>query len=303
MGEILNFKDALERKLVEVVETGGATGGGGQVNRLMLKNNSTKVVLVMAGEVVKGGKQDRTIGQDILLGPKKTVPVETFCVERGRWSYRAGGSGKFNKTFGTRMGNLSLNAAQSMGNQGSVWREVAVSNASAGAVTSSGTLTATLEKKDVQEAVEKLRRRLAAGFKKTARRRLTGMAVAINGKVITIDIFGHPAIYARQEDMLPRSAASQAELTRRADPAAAERAKTISAEDVAHFYDEACRGRETAKKKGDLNTNTIQEAKRSYRSMSKVNPEAMDDTSWGAMGLDAAATEAPAFIHENVSGK
>ncbi|MDR0660584.1 MAG: hypothetical protein LBG19_07260 [Prevotellaceae bacterium] len=44
---------------------------------------------IMSGDIVKGGKQDRTISEDMVLKPKnKKVPLASFCVEQSRWEKR-----------------------------------------------------------------------------------------------------------------------------------------------------------------------------------------------------------------------
>ena len=66
------------------------------VNELSLINRSGKKLMLLAGEVIVGGKQDRIV-QDDLIVPPVSVPVSlsVFCVEHGRWSQRAseGGGG------------------------------------------------------------------------------------------------------------------------------------------------------------------------------------------------------------------
>src|SRR5690242_8314817 len=59
---------------------------GAQVNQLMLVNNSKRPLLLLAGEVVSGGKQDRVIGKDRIV-PAESDPIDlsVFCVEHGRW--------------------------------------------------------------------------------------------------------------------------------------------------------------------------------------------------------------------------
>jgi len=59
---------------------------GAQVNKLVLINNSKRPLLLLAGEVVTGGKQDRVIGKDRIV-PAESDPIDlsVFCVEPGRW--------------------------------------------------------------------------------------------------------------------------------------------------------------------------------------------------------------------------
>jgi ARG and Rhodanese-Phosphatase-superfamily-associated Protein domain len=57
-----------------------------QVNRLVLVNNSKRPLLLLAGEIVTGGKQDRVIAKDRLIAPESDpIDLDVFCVERGRW--------------------------------------------------------------------------------------------------------------------------------------------------------------------------------------------------------------------------
>ena len=58
-------------------------GGGARVNTLYIQNVSNDTIYIMAGEVVKGGKQDRVLAQDMILPPNsKKVDISVFCVER-----------------------------------------------------------------------------------------------------------------------------------------------------------------------------------------------------------------------------
>jgi hypothetical protein len=66
---------------------------GAEVNRLVLINRGKKPVILLAGEIVSGGRQDRIVGKDRIVpagGPP--LPLDVFCVEEGRWT---GGSAKF----------------------------------------------------------------------------------------------------------------------------------------------------------------------------------------------------------------
>jgi hypothetical protein len=61
--------------------------GGAQVNTLVLVNNGKKPLLLLAGEIVTGGKQDRVIAKDRIV-PVGADPIDlsVFCIEPGRWT-------------------------------------------------------------------------------------------------------------------------------------------------------------------------------------------------------------------------
>lgn len=60
---------------------------GDQVNTLVLVNHSQRPLLLLAGEIVTGGKQDRVIAQDRIV-PAGSEPIDlgVFCIEPGRWT-------------------------------------------------------------------------------------------------------------------------------------------------------------------------------------------------------------------------
>jgi hypothetical protein len=96
-GEFLTLDEGLRSGEVIVSEAGSIQGlirrrgtviqhGGAQVNSLVLINNSNRPLLLLAGEIVTGGKQDRVIGKDRIV-PAESDPIDlsVFCVEPGRW--------------------------------------------------------------------------------------------------------------------------------------------------------------------------------------------------------------------------
>ncbi|MDQ1406871.1 MAG: hypothetical protein QOG55_2500 [Acidobacteriaceae bacterium] len=57
------------------------------VNQLVLINRGKRPVVLLAGELVSGGKQDRIIAKDRIVAPgSDPLPLDVFCVEHGRWS-------------------------------------------------------------------------------------------------------------------------------------------------------------------------------------------------------------------------
>lgn len=99
-GAFLTLEEGLARGEVKVQEQGaamvrdrGGVGtvfqnyGGPSVNQLVLINLSKRPLLLLAGELVSGGKQDRIIGKDrIVPAGAQPLPLDVFCVEHGRWS-------------------------------------------------------------------------------------------------------------------------------------------------------------------------------------------------------------------------
>ena len=78
----LTLKEAVEQGQVIVSETG-------QVNELMIENTSASEVFIQAGDMVKGGKQDRVLMVSLMLPPRSgKLPIASFCVEHGRWTGR-----------------------------------------------------------------------------------------------------------------------------------------------------------------------------------------------------------------------
>ena len=60
-----------------------------QVNELLVVNRSEKPLYLMPGEVIIGGDQDRTIGQELVIAADgKPIAIDVFCVEHGRWGGR-----------------------------------------------------------------------------------------------------------------------------------------------------------------------------------------------------------------------
>ena len=59
----------------------------GSVGRLYLLNENDLPVIIIDGEALKGGKQNRTLRFTLVLG-KGRHEIPAFCIERGRWGRR-----------------------------------------------------------------------------------------------------------------------------------------------------------------------------------------------------------------------
>jgi hypothetical protein len=78
----LTLQEAFDKGSVRVIETG-------EVNELKIENTGGDDIFIQAGDIVKGGRQDRVLSMSFVLPPKSgEVSLAAFCVEHGRWSGR-----------------------------------------------------------------------------------------------------------------------------------------------------------------------------------------------------------------------
>jgi ARG/rhodanese/phosphatase superfamily protein len=204
------------------------TGDGAQVNQLVLINNSKRPLLLLAGEIVTGGKQDRVIAKDRLV-PAESDPIDlgVFCVEPGRWVSR---SGKFDSMNMAMAPPAMRSKAMSDKDQGKVWQEVrkaqsemAVVAGAAEAVELQGTTSyaRVMDNKGVQRHVDSVAAPIEAGYRSLIKelrdRNAVGVVVAVNGEVIWADIFASTDLLQKYWPKLVRSYAAEAVVTRARD--------------------------------------------------------------------------------------
>jgi hypothetical protein len=253
--EFLTLDEGLKSGEVVVTEAGNVRGlirrhGGpvaqhesAEVNRLVLVNNSKRPLLLLAGEIVAGGKQDRVIGKDrIVPGESDPVDLSVFCVEPGRWvgsNEKFGASGNMYGgsagavTGGTLMAQPSVRA-KAMGdkNQSAVWAEVQkqreaisaevveVTGAASAPAALAGTTSyaRVMENADVKKQVDEVAAPVERDYQSVIRqlkdRNAVGVVVAMNGRVVWTDIFASTALLEKYWPKLVRSYASEAVITR-----------------------------------------------------------------------------------------
>jgi hypothetical protein len=78
----LTLQEALAKKVIAVREIG-------RVNELEAENTGAEEIFIQAGDIVKGGQQDRVLSVSLVLPPHSgATSIPSFCVESGRWSAR-----------------------------------------------------------------------------------------------------------------------------------------------------------------------------------------------------------------------
>jgi len=179
----------------------------GDVNSLTLVNRASRPVFLLAGEVIIGGKQDRIIGRNTVIPAKTTQEVPVFCVEHGRWT---GKTKEFTTARALAHGRLRGQASYAA--QQDVWNEVSAKNKARKTETPSGTYRQVAQQQSdgTLGAMEAQVNAALARMPAADRARMVGYAVAFNGSVVTVDLFGSPALFKKLETKLVRSYLTEA---------------------------------------------------------------------------------------------
>lgn len=207
----LTLAEALSQKKVVVHETGN-------VQELMIENVSDQEVYLQAGEIVKGGRQDRTLSVDAIL-PRRSgkVPVSSFCVESGRWAQRSGeAANQFSGSTKALSSKKLKVATRKEKNQGAVWREVEASQqalsenvrADVKSSRSATSLQLTLENGEVEKRSKAYLK--ALGALPGSKADVIGYAFAINGKINSAEIYGNRDLFLRLWPKLLEASAIEA---------------------------------------------------------------------------------------------
>ena len=204
------------------------------VNQLVLINRSKRPLLLLAGELVSGGKQDRIIGKDrIVPVGAEPLPLDVFCVEHGRWT---GSSSKF--TASKTIVHPSVREQAVEQKQDEVWAAVAGGSTAAGrlataapsapaplisprAVAEAVTVEAPTQSYrkiyegrrvggSVDTFVDQVQRRFARATAGLKGERVVGVIVAYGGEVAWSDIFASNDLFHQYWGKLLRSYAVEA---------------------------------------------------------------------------------------------
>jgi hypothetical protein len=206
-----------------------------EVNRLVLVNNSKKPLLLLAGEIVTGGKQDRVIGRDRIVPPESDpVDLSVFCVEPGRW-VPTNGKNDFSAGRGIVGGLVASpsvrGSAMAEKNQQQVWDNVAKSKEAMAAapmvatdssamseVSSTSSYARVMENKDVQKQVDSVAAPIERNYESVIHqlrdKNAVGVVVAVNGEIVWADIFASTQLLQKYWPKLIRSYATEAVITR-----------------------------------------------------------------------------------------
>lgn len=250
-GKILTLEEAMEQKKLVVHETS-------DVDRLTVENKSDdSTIYIQSGDIVKGGKQDRVMRYDVMVPPKsKRVPVDSFCVEAGRWSQRGNESaGRFAGSKKMVVSKKAKLAAKHAGSQQAVWSEVAnvqgklSANLSAPmkARQSETSLQLTLENKTLKKEAARYVKHLGTIFED--KKDTLGFIFALNGEINSADIYSSRALFKKLRNKLLESCAVEAiaEIKKDSPAKAGSASASLTLTDVITWLTEVEKGKKSKK--------------------------------------------------------
>jgi ARG and Rhodanese-Phosphatase-superfamily-associated Protein domain len=168
------------------------------VPELVVENRGKAHVLLLAGEILVGGKQNRVLREDILLPPRSGPRmIGVYCVEQGRWS-----EGRRDFESKSSFADPSLRRkVYDRVDQQSVWS--GVQGTASGLVAASPTQSyqQVFEEPAVRERLGAAEHALDVKVAPDA----VGAAVFVGATLSGVDVFNSPALFARQWTKLLRA--------------------------------------------------------------------------------------------------
>jgi hypothetical protein len=277
--DFLTLDEAMAQNIAVVGETG-------DVNNLEIENLSKdKCVFVQSGDIIKGGKQDRTIRDDMILPPASgKMPVAAHCVEAGRWTRRGM---EMDEKFAGNYAVLNSNGARFANmesSQDGVWSAVAktqdnLSNSglalgNVAAAESPTSLQLTLENDKLKAATEGYVKELSKIVEN--KNDAVGFAFAVNGKFVCADVYGSSALFRKMWPKLLQACASEAVGEFKKD----EKFDPAKAEDIRAAYEASAQGAATDRAPAATTKVHMQKADKAlrYESLDQKNDSLLHST-------------------------
>lgn len=207
----LTLSEALDQHKVVVYETGS-------VNQLQVENLSQQDVYIQSGEIVKGGRQDRVLKDDIIItSASGKVDITAFCVEHGRWTQRGQESAQAFAAAPNAIASPEMKrAVKESARQTEVWAQVSVAQERL-AKSVGAPVKSQVSETSYQLMLEAPKLQQSANGFKTALAGLVdqhpdalGFVVAVNGKVTGSDLYASHELFRKLWPKLLDSAAVEA---------------------------------------------------------------------------------------------
>ena len=196
--EILTLDEGRARGSLVVLERAQAS-----VPELIAENRGKTHVLLLAGEILIGGKQNRVLREDLLLPPRSGPRnIGVYCVEQGRWNE---GRKDF-ESHGSVVQPSVRSEVLRKSEQSRIWSGVAAASRSLAAPSATGSYQAIYDKPEVKVHLEHATRSFDPSVAPTA----VGAAVFVGPNLAGVDCFHAPGLFAREWPKLLRAYALDA---------------------------------------------------------------------------------------------
>ncbi len=193
----LSLGEAMNQSRFRITEKKpyGRFNDPGAVNTLTVQNKTQDTVYLMSGDVVKGGKQDRIIAEDLLVAPRTIVDVPVFCVEPHRWDYQDEKAYAFTGYYNVAATRIRKSLRESR-SQHDVWDKVQEITSVNNAETETGTYTALENSTSYTDLRDDYLQYIESNF--SLDDHTVGMIAVSGNEVLGIEVFGHPDLFRRQ---------------------------------------------------------------------------------------------------------
>ncbi|MBS1957462.1 MAG: hypothetical protein JST89_24965 [Cyanobacteria bacterium SZAS-4] len=261
---IQTLSEAMKAKTLKVFETGN-------VNELACQNLSNLPVFIQSGDIVKGGRQDRTMQYDLLVPPhSKKMPLSSFCVESGRWQKRGAESDAvFSSSMKALPGKELKLAAKYTAEQGAVWASVSKSQRQLSRQAkqirenaSPTSLQMSLEDKDLAKTATTYTNDLKTLASKD--KDAIGYAFSIDGKLNSADVYASHDLFVKLWPKLLEATAVEAVSNISTADKGAPTPKPVAVDDVKNFLSSSEQGKSALKK---VSSETSQETRDSAKTV------------------------------------
>ena len=253
IGKYTAMQEAIQKNKVKITEK----NSGGSVNDLTVENISSDTIIIICGDVVKGGQQDRIVQEDIVLAPKSGKKnLKVFCVESGRWSRTNTNDATINEVMVKENKPAEFNTYYSKGtmslrkvvekdkDQTKVWSKVEEINSTNKTQTATKTYTAISNSESFNKKLDAYLKFFNNKFNDP---NIIGLVVVTGNKVLGCDLFATNSIFKGQLQSLLHSYATEAILNGSPVTATTQTVKAY----MDHLLKDEATQKQTLKQKGN----------------------------------------------------
>lgn len=188
--DILSLKKGFELGLAEVKECEMST-----VNTLVVVNKSVNPLLLVDGEEIVGGDQNRIVSATVLVAPQSEMKIPVNCTEHGRWRYeREFIHSDYMANSRTRFAKAHSRYTHE-NRQSAVWRSIGELEDSRNFHSATSAMTESYD--NIKDELDVSEFKIISGQ--------TGILIIIDGKIKGFELFFNSEIYSEYHEKILKS--------------------------------------------------------------------------------------------------